>query len=321
MRGRPAGIAPKVAAVAEALAARIRAGDYLASDLPSEAAIAAAQGVSYLTARRAVARLVEQGLLTRARGGRLALADAATRPLMVGWAVPTWASFDVLRWQRALGEAAARHGAVLRPLLVSSWQDPALLALARRADGILAYPGDWGPAPSLPVRLAVVDRDSGNPAVPSLVANPPASVDALCAALAGWGRRRPAWVGVPDGGPVIAARRERFRACVGGAELPAERAAIADALRTRACDALIAAALPDALLALRAARDAGVTVPGEVAVAVVNDEGLGESLVPSLCAPAQPDLAAWLDGALGWLAGEPWQPPAIIPAIARRETA
>lgn len=327
MRGRPAGIAPKVAAVAEALAERIRAGDYLNSDLPSEATLAGQHGVSYLTARRAVARLVAGGLIARQRGGRLLLAGLAeARPLMIGFVVPTWSSFDVLRWQRALGEAAARREVVLRPLLVSGWSDPALAAMARRADGLIAYPGDWGPLPEAvarSTRLVVVDRASGRDEVPSLVAHPPESVDALCAALAGWGRRRIAWVGDAGGGPVIAARRARWLACGGGLELPSDRQAIAAAVRGRACDALLAAALPQALLALRAARDGGAAVPDDVAVAVVNDEGLGSSLVPSLCAPESPDLAAWLSGALAWIAGEAWTPPGPPAPISidRRETA
>lgn len=327
MRGRPAGVAPKVAAVAEALAASIRSGDYLSSDLPSEAALAATHGVSYLTARRAVARVIADGLLTRTRGSRLELAQRAeARPLMVGWAVPTWSSFDVLRWQRALGEAAAACNAVLRPVLVSGWSDPALAAMARRADGLVAYPGDWGAPPEALVastRMVVVDRASGHAAVPSLVANPPIAVDALLAALAGWGHRRIAWIGDPRSDRVIAARRERWLACGGGLELPCDRAAIAAAVRDRACDALLGAAMPQALLALRAARDTGTRVPEDVAVAVVNDEGLGDTLVPALCAPRCPDLAQWLGGALGWIAGEPWQQPdpSAPSPIERRETA
>jgi DNA-binding LacI/PurR family transcriptional regulator len=169
----------------------------------------------------------------------------------------------------------------------------------------------------------VVDRASGHRAVPSLVANPPIAVDALCAALAGWGHRRIAWIGDARSDPVIATRRERWLAGGGGLELPCDRAAIAAAVRARACDALLAAAMPHALLALRGARDAGARVPEDVAVAVVNDEGLGDTLVPALCAPCSPDLVHWLSGALGWLAGEPWQPPAPSSPISieRRETA
>lgn len=328
MRGRPAGVSPKVSAVAERLAQRIRAGDYLGAPLPSEAALAAEQGVSYLTARRAVARLVAQGLLERRPGGRLCLAACpGARPLMLGWVVPTWGSFDVLRWQRALGEAVAGQEVVLRPLLASSWQDPSLTAMAERADGLIVYPSRWGPVPESLAqrgRLVVVDRPSGHPAVPSLLPNPPEAVDALCAALAARGRRRIAWLALPIDDPVLAARRARWLACGGGPELPREREAIAAALRSGACDAILAAALPDALLALRAARDAGIAVPEQAAVAVVNDEGLGPSLVPALCAPAAPDLAAWLRGAVAWIAGDAaWRPPTLpCPCpIERRETA
>lgn len=327
MRGRPAGVSPKVSAVAERLAERIRSGDYLGSDLPSEAALAAEHQVSYLTARRAVARLVAEGLLVRERNGRLSLAPSPeARPLMLGWVVPTWASFDVLRWHRALGEAATRRDAVLRPLQASGWGDPALVAMARRADGLVVYPGEWGPPPDAlvaAVRMVVVDRASGRDDVPGLVANPPQSVDELYHALAGWGRRRIAWVGEVAGSLVMPVRRARWLACGGTIEYAPERAALAAALRARACDAVIAGTLEHALLVLRAARDAGVRVPEDVAVAVANDEGLGESLVPSLCAPATPDLVAWLVAALAWIAdrASPWTPPVITPAIARRETA
>ena len=326
MRGRPAGTAPKVAAVAERLLGRIRAGDYLASDLPSEAALASEHGVSYLTARRAVARLVADGVLDRQRGGRLGLAPPAQRPLMVGWVLSTWASFDVLRWQRALGEAMTGRDVVLRPLQVSGWHDPALLAMAGRVDGLVVYPGNWGPPPAALVaatRLVVVDRASGHAQVPSLVANPPTAVDALYAALAGWGRRRIAWVGETSGDPVLTARRERWLAIGGGLELPRDRERITAAVRAHACDALLAATMPDALVALRAARDAGATIPDDLALAVVNDEGLGDSLVPALCAPRSPDLGAWLAGALGWFAGDAWTPPTLPdpPHIDRRETA
>ncbi len=327
MRGRPSGSAPKASAVAAALAERIRSGIYLTSDLPSEASLAVEHQVSYLTARRAVAQLVAAGLLSRQRGGRLELAGRAEqRPLMVGWVVPTWSSFDVMRWQRALGEAAALRDAVLRPLLVAGWDDPALRAMASRADGLIAYPGEWGPVPeelATATRLVVVDRPSGRDDVPALVANPPEAVDAMCLALALWGRRRIAWVGRAESSPVIAARRARWLACGGASELPVERTVIAQAIRSGTCDALIAAAMPDALIGLRAARDAGVRVPDDLAVAVVNDEGLGQSLVPALCAPRSPDLTAWLHGALGWIAGDAWQLPSLpLPiAIERRETA
>lgn len=328
MRGRPAGIAPKVTTVAQALAARIRAGDYLGCDLPSETALAAQHGVSYLTARRAAAQVIAEGLITRKSGGRLVLAERGeARPLMLGWVVPTWSSFDVLRWQRAMGEAATTRAAVLRPLLASGWQDPALLAMARRADGLIVYPGDWGQVPdelATATRMVTVDRASGRDDVLALDAFPVAMVDDLCANLSAWGRRRIAWVGdAQETHTVVTARRARWAACANGPELPRDRTAIAAAIRTGACDAVLAPRLGEALLALRAARDVGAQVPTDIAVAVVNDEGLGETLVPALCAPRAPDLTQWLTQAIAWIAGDPWQQPTHSApfSIERRETA
>lgn len=340
MRGRPAGIAPKVEAVAERLAERVRSGAYLAAELPSEQAIADEMGVGYLTARRAVARLVASGLLARRRGGRLELAsDPAARPLLVGLAVPSWSSFDVMRWQQALAAAASAspRPVAVRPIVHAGWDDPALTALAGRADGVLVYPAATGPPPARlcsATRLVVIDRDAGREDVPSLHPAPPRAVADLAEALHGWGRRRIAWIGPAGSDPatveVGAAREGAWRDWCARRGLTATRLAPDPAALRAAlpgCDAVVAVRVDEALAALRAARDLGLRVPDDLAVAVVNDEGLGPMLVPSLTAPEPPDLAAWLGRALAWIGDRAavWDPAATtlpVPVrIARRDTA
>lgn len=314
---RPAG--PKVAAVAERLAARIAAGDYLSTPLPSEHALAAETGVSYLTARRAVTALIGRGLLRREPHGRLLVADGEARPLMLGFVVPTLSSFDVLRWQQALvaAVAAAPRLVAVRTAVVSGWEDPALAALLARADGVVLYPGPWDPAAAPAVlararaRVVAVDRDLSGLGLPSLQPIPPAGVDALCWHLHGRGRRRIACAGPGNGDLVRLARIARWQAWV--AANGCDGGLIDAAAPPAAADAVIAVSLPDALAVLRAARQAGRRVPEDLALAVVNDEGLGATLVPALTAIAGPDPATHLRQVLDWFAGGgPWTGPLVL---------
>src|SRR2546425_11275410 len=69
---------PKVDRIIALMENRIRRGDYSLRPLPAESKLALETGVSRMTARKAVLRLVGQGLLTRASNGRLVIRADAT---------------------------------------------------------------------------------------------------------------------------------------------------------------------------------------------------------------------------------------------------
>ncbi len=58
---------------------RIEAGDYLLNDLPGERKLAADTGVSYMTARKAVLAMIEEGKLAREANGKLYVDPKARR--------------------------------------------------------------------------------------------------------------------------------------------------------------------------------------------------------------------------------------------------
>ena len=342
-RGRPAGDPPKVGAVVARMTARIAQGTYLTLPLPTEHDLAVDMQVSYLTARRAVAQLVEKGLLRRAPRGRLELAtksDAGSRSLQVAFAVVSWNSFDVLRWYRALGEAAgkASRPVAITTAIIHGWDDPLLASLAAKADGVVVYPGNWDRTrlsallSQARAQLIAVDRDCSDSGLVSLCPCPAEGMDALLDHLWARGHRRIACVGAVPGNDVEAARSARYAAWCCARGINAQRIA-----NDRACvtsfmlgserpTAIIAIAVADALTTVRVAHEHRVAVPEQLAVAVVNDEGLGEVVVPSLTSLAIPDLSTDLGRALDWFGGgaQPWPAsPGIVSGIltvAQRES-
>lgn len=365
-RGRPSGHTPKVTGVVTRMATRIASGTYLTVSLPTEHELAAEMGVSYLTARRAVAQLIANGLLRRAPHGRLELAASAPdqpRHLQIAFVVASWNSFDVLRWHKALGQAVAtvtaparvrpapsgthRPGAravpapptmTLSTAAIHDWDDPILAKVLAQADGVVIYPGAWDTAPAAALiagaraRAVAVDRDCSALGLPSLCPVPLTGVDALLDHLWERGHRRIACVGAIPGDDVEAARAARYGAWCAARDLPPLRAGITRAeihallsalpRATGHPPAILAIAVAEALLCLRVARDLGLRVPQDVAVVVVNDEGLGDVLVPALTAVAVGDLEADLVQALEWMAGGayPWGDVRCLrPAVVRVE--
>src|SRR5262245_58199970 len=66
---------------------RIREGDYLLDSIPGERKIAEETGVSYMTARRAVLRLLDQEVLVRQPSGALDVHPAYARRAKLAEAV------------------------------------------------------------------------------------------------------------------------------------------------------------------------------------------------------------------------------------------
>src|SRR5258707_8475664 len=97
---------------------RVRLGDYAMKDIPAEEALASEVGVGRMTARRAMLRLVEKGVLVRLPNGRLAVnrEDAGGTPRLsqVAMLMPAWQSSVLQRWQTAAAQVANKLNAVIR---------------------------------------------------------------------------------------------------------------------------------------------------------------------------------------------------------------
>jgi DNA-binding LacI/PurR family transcriptional regulator len=113
--------------IAKVIRERIAQGDYAVNALPSGRKLAAELGVSYLTARRAIAHLVESGDLDRTASGRLALnAQPQVAGPKVAMLIPTNDSLSEVRWYRALHHAVAQREGSLRACYYMHANDPVI---------------------------------------------------------------------------------------------------------------------------------------------------------------------------------------------------
>ncbi len=112
----------KFQTVAQLLHERLRRGEYQTGKLPGLRGLAADMGVSYLTARRAVKFLEEQGLVNCDHNGRLQLPEPSTN-FRVAMITPFWTFSD---WHREIRAAVNALGGQLRFITYGSDSDPVI---------------------------------------------------------------------------------------------------------------------------------------------------------------------------------------------------
>lgn len=330
-------MAGKAARIASILSRRIAQGDYLNADLPSERVLAEQEGVSYMTARKAVQDLIGAGLLARTAAGRLVVdrsAPPAVRPLQIAWIASAFPSQDIQNWQLAVERCLAERGAAAKAIPFAHWDDPGLRHALERCDGAFLYPlaEDLPPAVQDLLRarrVVVLDQDYAALGLPSIRLSPVEAIDDLLDHLAALGHRDIACLNVQPRDRAIAARIARWRAwCdrrgAGGRlidrpvrmhEQPAPTAAAALREGAIGASAIFATTMAGAMGACRALHDRGLAVGRDVAVCTLNDEGLGTVTVPSITAAAPPDPAPWLRACIDWMsdAQRPaWQGPMLM---------
>lgn len=116
---------------------RIASGVYLNDPIPSERAIAAETGVSYMTARKAVQQLLEAKVLDRAENGRLTVrqGDAASQKQMkIVLVAPAFGGLPYFNMRMAIDRMLPAYQGVLNLSSYRNWYDPALMSV---------FDGDW----------------------------------------------------------------------------------------------------------------------------------------------------------------------------------
>lgn len=332
-------------AVAAILSRRIANGDYIVRPVPSERALARQEGVSYMTARKAVLGLIGTGVLRRGPTGRLeAAGQAGARALRIAVLMPSLPSPDAQLWRLAIDRAAGAQAAV-RSVPYAHWDDQLLRDAVAGSDGAFLHPiGEELPAGVLAVlrrhRVVAVDQDLSDLGLPSIRLYP-ADAAALVLDRAAALGRPVACLNVQPHDRAIDARIAAWRAWAGrsgrgGALLDApvrsgEPTAAAALQAVRAAGlhgaSVFATTAAAALGAMRALAGAGARVGRDVAVCTLNDEGLGAVTMPSLTALAEQDPAPFLARALRWMAApgaRAWQGRLLLQprraAVAARES-
>lgn len=179
---------------------RIEAGDYLLNDLPGERKLAADTGVSYMTARKAVLAMIEEGKLAREANGKLYVDPKARRRksrLDVVFLYPAYPSDHLNHCRLVVTEVANQSDVAIRPVQYVHWDDPIIWEALTSADGVLLIPS----TESMPDhvtdrfiekrnRLVVFDGDWSHHGIPSIRLFPCSHIEALFEYVYRLGHRR-----------------------------------------------------------------------------------------------------------------------------------
>lgn len=334
---------PKYLQVADLLRERIRYGDYVLKEFPTDRELSAEFEVDTRTARKAVAKLIHAGLLVRKSNGRpivhnLKIEDKRTlRIALLTVAYPT--PFTG-RWQRAIEQAIAPMGATFRLVTYAHLDDSLVTDALNSFDGIfLGLPsGDPTEHFLRVVRRAnrpvvFIDSDLSAHGFPSLWLASPSLSRSLLDHLHSLGHQRIACLNTQPHGYVtderIAAWRNWTTAHGEAGRLvdepvesfgsPAERA-YELALRVFGdggfdATALLCCTAAAAKGVYRAAYERGVRIGKDLAVCSADDNaGEARFFIPSLTSIMDPDPAPYLAVCLDWMSrgGEDWQGPLLV---------
>ncbi len=115
----------KYVRIAELLKRRIQNSDYMFNTLPSAQKLAEDTGVSYLTARHAIRKLIEEKVLIRQKTGRLSIRCSTTSPkrkLNVVYIRPAMGDFSI--WDYSLRQTAEELNCGYRTISYTHEDDP-----------------------------------------------------------------------------------------------------------------------------------------------------------------------------------------------------
>jgi DNA-binding LacI/PurR family transcriptional regulator len=315
---------------------RIAEGDYMLKDLPGERRLAEEIGVSYMTARKAVHKLIEKKVLSRRPNGTLVVYPGVRDgPALVRVALltPAYPSAHLVRCRLAISEAAERQNVLFRPVEYMHWHDPVVKEALEGSDGLLVIPSTE-PIPrqllngfaSHEHKVVFFDDDMTVHDIPSIRLFSDRHIEKLFEHLWSLGHRRIDCLNAQGRNDEIDRRIGQWQAWLG------ERAAegrlwdrpvmpFGDSLEHgyqgmrqilgagRRPTALVCTTQPAAIGAIRACHDAGLAVGRQIAICTINNEPTGRYFCPSLTGLELPKIEPLLERCFTWFASSErrWQ--------------
>lgn len=321
----------KYETVCELMERRIRLGDYAMKEIPAEERLALEVGVSRMTARRAVMRLVERGILVRKPNGRVVVnrqSFEGDAPPQIALLVPAFVSLTFERWLTSAEVAASKLQMRVRKVDYVHWDDPTIAETFENFDGVFLVPTSAEVPPQIMQRLraqttplVVLDSNWTSDGLRSIDLAPPRQIRTLLDHLWSLGHRRIACLNTqPHSSAIIARLNERsaWEAEHGisgrliddpvqprGDTTEKAYEVMSKFLQARRPDftAIVATTVTPAIGAMRALFEAGIKVGRDVSLCAVNDEGLARYLCPSLTCTQMPDPEPFLAVGYEWMTG------------------
>ena len=329
--------------ISDLIEKRIRLGDYALKDIPAEETLASELSVGRMTARRAMLRLVNKGVLVRLPNGRLAVnredGQGAVHTSQVAMLMPAWQSSFLERWHLAATQVAGKFNAIVRKVDFVHWDDPLIGEAMDRSDGVLLYPNADPVPPHVMDRLrdhrtplVVLDTDWSMHGIRSIDLMPAAQIRQMLEYLADLGHQRIACLNTQPMTMDIPERIKQWETWMGergwsgrlicepvsayGDSVGRSFETLTKFLLARKPDftAMLCVTAAAAIGAMRAMLDAGIRIGQDVSVCAINDEGLARYLNPTLTATQTPDIAPFLEVVFEWIQQRKadWDAPILL---------
>ena len=328
--------------VAETLRKRILQGSYAIRPIPSERRLAVEFGVNYMTVRRGLKLLEDEGLLTRHNHRRVKVTQPeqeTKKHFNFGFLMPTLASRALELWRTAMEKAIINRPCSVRPLLYMHWDDPILTDAVAGFDGVFLNPVPEKLPDSIAAvlrdsknRLVVVDHDFSNYGIPSIRIFPPVFIQRLLDHLESLGHTR---IGCFNTQPDNSEVRERidqwrfwmaihgFSGRLVNSAVPAHGDPMLQAYKlmdeilrepVREETAWFFITAPAALGAMRAVLDHGLTPGRDLALCTANSEGQGSMFNPRLTSLEVSDPTPFISYCIDWMSqkDQNWKGPLLM---------
>lgn len=323
----------------ELIRQRLFHGDY-AHRLPGERQLAEELGLSRPTVRKAITHLLAEGSLLRTESGRLRLpsgdGDGARRKVIAFLHQGSSLDREAALWRDGVYAAAEKRGLTVRSVVYEHDDDLRISSALSRYDGVFLLlhsrdqvtPRLMKRIQETESRVVGLDQDCSSLGLRSVIVFPSGSVSKLLDHLRQLGHRRISCINVQAGNPVIESRISAWRTYVDHHGIDGELCSVEDAAtldhayravgdRIRAgwlCSgAVLCVTLQAAIGTMRALYEMGVRIGKDVSVCVINDEGMGPYLVPSLTSLQMPARQRYVQKAVDWMAGlADWKIPSLV---------
>lgn len=313
----------KYIVTSDRLAHRIKNGDYHLNGIPSERQIALDVGVSYMTARKAIEKLIHEKLLIRLPNGRLdiqTLENGKPKHIQsqVALLIPSWNSSETNNWHIALSRLAPELNFSLRLVYYLHADDPVIKNTLSRFDLTFFIPHD--PMPEAIIQdlkengnpLVIICNDWSQYGIPSIQNYTPVFTQKMLDHLDSLGHKKIDCLNVQPGEKIISERISQWRIWIDAHNysgdlhnypvqnysVPLQKAyLVIDSLikeKKLKCDALLCITEAAAIGAMKAMVDNGICPGVDIGLCLADSGFQAEFLIPGVTSLSRADPLPFL---------------------------
>lgn len=324
---------PRYLQIAGILSDRIAHGDYLLNEIPASRKLAQELGCSHIVVRKAVEKLLEDGLCTHLPNGRIIaynhrISESGTpkRAASIAMLHPAFNSGYFARCAEQLERNARQHGCLFRAVSFVHWNDPVIIETLDAFDGVFLLGSAEDPDQQIlqtltngKARLVTIDLDLTGCGIPRIALFDAKCVPMLIEHLADCGYERIDCLNTQPYDVETARRVKAWADCIAklgvSGSLHNEPVVAYESPTARAYETVNTLCLSPAWTnvalfctneaiaygAIRALTDAKRTVGKEIGVCAIGDSGNARYFCPSISSVELPVAARAITQSIRWM--------------------